>query len=151
MASSDAWLMPPKKASFGSLAPTLGCLIVALPIPMAITLQAIITRPTFGDQETVAGAMAKRGLSMKIRGNDPFSVAQEPRPTCRKGCSSLHLLRFDQAGDYHGIAEGEEGLGTSMQWINRHQFGVKAKISNHGSHDGDSNNCLLYTSPSPRD
>ena len=39
--------------------------MVALPTAMAITLQTIITRATFGDQVTVAGAMAKRGVSIQ--------------------------------------------------------------------------------------
>ena len=33
-------------------------------MPMAITLHTIITRATLGDHETVAGAIAKSGVSM---------------------------------------------------------------------------------------
>lgn len=64
VASREAWLMPPKKAELGSLAPTLGCWMVALPMPIAITLATIITRATFGDQESEAGAIARRGVIM---------------------------------------------------------------------------------------
>jgi len=39
--------------------------MVALPTAMAITLQTIITSATLGDQVTVAGAMAKRGVSIQ--------------------------------------------------------------------------------------
>ena len=35
--------------------------MVALPMAMAITLATIITRATFGDQEMVAGTMARKG------------------------------------------------------------------------------------------
>ena len=73
--------MPPKKAGLGSLAPSLGCLIVALPTAMAITLQTIITKATFGDQVTVAGAMANRGVSM--RANELHLIIRAERDRVR--------------------------------------------------------------------
>ena len=63
--SMAPWLRPPKRLELGSFRPTLGCLMVALPMAMAMMLARIITRPTFGDQETVAGARARRGAIME--------------------------------------------------------------------------------------
>jgi hypothetical protein len=40
--------------------------MVALPMPMAMTLHTTITRATFGVQETVAGAMARSEVIMQI-------------------------------------------------------------------------------------
>ena len=52
-------------AALGSCNPVLGCWMVALPIAIAITLQTIITKATFGDQVMLAGATARRGVSME--------------------------------------------------------------------------------------
>ena len=54
-----------EKAALGSFAPSLGYLMVALPMPMAMTLHTIITRATFGDQVKEAGAMARSGVNMQ--------------------------------------------------------------------------------------
>jgi len=59
-------------AALGSCRPTFGCLIVALPMAMAITLQMTITSATLGDQLTEAGAMARRGASMDPDANGPI-------------------------------------------------------------------------------
>ena len=47
--------------------------MVALPMAMAMTFARIITRPTFGDQETVAGARANRGAIMEPCADVPSS------------------------------------------------------------------------------
>jgi hypothetical protein len=44
--------------------------MVALPMAMAITFATIITNPTFGDQDTEAGANARTGSSMVLEQPD---------------------------------------------------------------------------------
>lgn len=131
--------MPPKKDALGIFAPSLGYLIVALPIAMAITLQMIITRATLGVQDTDAGVMARRDRNMLVGGDALSSAFKVTSLVSRKRYSSPWFVDAEETSNDQRVAECEESFSSAMQWVDGNKFGIETYLSHYCSNDGDAN------------
>jgi hypothetical protein len=113
--------------------------MVALPMAMAITLQTIITKATFGDQEMEAGARAKSGAIIEQKPDASFSGALGDLASPRKTCSLVVLLacRGRKAEHHKKVGEGQKRFGPPVEGIHIGQLFAEMQLGNNRSHDRD--------------